>query len=73
MIQNLNDIKALEQNLRSQMIDIYSTSEHSVRELGKRVGMPYTSFRGFMLGSKVSTKSLFKIKIWLETIKQPSL
>ena len=69
MIQNLKDIKAQEQNLRSQLIVVYSTSDHSVLELSKRIGIPYTTFRGFMLGAKIFPKNLFKIKNWLDSEK----
>lgn len=73
MIQNLNDIKAQEQNLRSQLVGVYSSSEHSVLELSKRIGIPYTTFRGFMLGATVYPKNLLKIQRWLDCAKQTTL
>ena len=69
MIQNLQDIKAQEQNLRSQLIVVYSNSTHSVLELSKRIGIPYTTFRGFMLGANIYPKNLFKIQKWLDSTK----
>lgn len=67
MIQNLQDIKNQEQNLRSKLVNVYSTSSHSVLELSKRIGIPYTTFRGFMLGANVYPKNLFKIQRWLDS------
>ncbi len=65
MIQDLQKLKDEKDILRSELIVRYKDSSLSMLMLAKEIGIPYTSFRSFMMGGNIGYKNMFKIKEWL--------
>ena len=65
MVRDLQQLKDEKDILRSELIVKYKESEYSMLMLAKNIGIPYTSFRAFMMGGNIGYKNMFKIKEWL--------
>lgn len=65
MVRNLQELKDEKDILRAQLLARYRESEYSMLMLAKEIGIPYTSFRAFMMGGNIGYKNMFKIKEWL--------
>lgn len=66
MATNLQELKSLQKEMRDQLLNIYCFEIQSMLKLSKEIGIPYTSFRGFMNGANLSYVNLNKIHKWLE-------
>ena len=66
MVNNLQELKNEQQELRTQLILIYSNSKLSITALSKKMDVPYTTLRSFMMGEDVCCKNIFKVKYFLD-------
>lgn len=66
MVRNLQQLRDEKDIIRQELIVRYRASSLSMRMLAQEIGIPYTSFRSFMIGkTSIGFKNLFKIKEWL--------
>ncbi len=69
MVRNLQELKDEKDIVRQELIARYRASSYSMRMLAKEIGIPYTSFRSFMMGqTTIGYKNMFKIKEWLSAV-----
>jgi len=66
MVRNLRELKNREELLRESLMSIYQSREYTIMDLSKKMEMPYSTLRVFLLGDSVSSTNLFRIKEWLE-------
>lgn len=67
---NLKILKEEQQNLRAELVQIYSTKNISILMLSKDMEMAYTPLRNFLLGSNAHYANLLKIYNWIEKKKK---
>lgn len=68
-MRTLEELKNDKDGLRSILLEMYMNADFdSVRSMSIEIGIPYTSFRSYMLGKGLSDKNLLKIKKWVDTI-----
>lgn len=65
-MQNLRDIKEQQAELRVRLIAYYTHSNLSMLILSKKIGVPYTTFWGFMHSGSIGYKNIIKISEWLD-------
>ena len=62
MAANLQDLRNEQEQIRNQLLECYKVGDKSILALSKELEIPYTSFRGFMMGKSLGYKSLLKVK-----------
>ena len=67
MATNIQELKNLQKEMRDQLLDMYLFRTMSMRKLSLEIGIPYTSFRGFMMGANLGYINLGKIRAWLKS------
>lgn len=70
-MRNLQELKNEQDHLREVLIDIYKSKRLTVRYLSFMVKVPYSTLRMFLLGTKATSTTLFKIKDWIDA-NQPN-
>lgn len=63
---NLNELKKEQNVLRDVLIAVCQRNAFSLLTLSKKIELPYTTFRSFMMGNNISFNNIFKIKKWLD-------
>jgi len=68
-MRTLEELKETKDSLRKILLDMYTNADFdSLRAMAIEIGVPYTSFRSYMMGNGMSDKNLFKIESWIVTL-----
>ncbi|MCX5922225.1 MAG: hypothetical protein NTX86_02765 [Candidatus Dependentiae bacterium] len=70
MITSLHELKNEQDAIRLQLFELYKLRSKSILKTSKDINIPYTSLRSFMLGKKLHSLNLLKIKDWLQGVKE---
>ena len=68
-MNTLTELKNNQTQLRSSLLNYYQSGNKSIKTLATEIKIPYTTFRGFMLGNNVGYLNLIKIKNWLHSLE----
>ncbi|MDR3550019.1 MAG: hypothetical protein P4L31_01285 [Candidatus Babeliales bacterium] len=66
MTANLQELRSKQYDLRIELLERYKKTQKSLLCLSKEIGIPYTTFRGFMMGHNLGYLNIMKIKEWME-------
>ena len=65
-MHSLKGLKDQRDELRARLIAYYTHSNLSMLTLSKEIGVPYTTFWGFMHSGSIGYKNTIKISEWLD-------